>query len=113
MYEKKKYFLTSCERPESITFPLFFYQYPKELYEFLRLCLDVSNKVEVDLSYYEFKESLDIEAEGIIKMLITMVCIKNLKKFNFYEMKKKNLKLVDNEIFFSKTQKNSHQACCL
>ena len=105
LYEKKKYFLTSCERPESITFPLFFYQYPKELYEFLRLCLDVSNKVEVDLSYYEFKESLDIEAEGIIKMLITMVCIKNLKKFNFYENEKKNLKLVDNEIFFSKTQK--------
>jgi histone-lysine N-methyltransferase SETD3 len=103
--DSKKFFLFSCEKTEMITFPLFYYQYPKELYEFLRLCLNIPDKHFENNGQFDFDNNLDFGLEKIIKQVITKTCQKNLQNFHYFKNEKKSQKLIENELFFSKTQK--------
>mmetsp|Transcript_58816 Transcript_58816/g.138936 ORF Transcript_58816/g.138936 Transcript_58816/m.138936 type:complete len:473 (-) Transcript_58816:835-2253(-) len=103
--DSKRKFLFSCEKTESITFPLFYYQYPKELYEFLRLCLNVPDKQFENNRQFDFDNNLDFGLERIIKQLITKTCQKNLQNFHYFKNEKKIQRIIEDELFFSKTQK--------
>ncbi|ABW97922.1 met (nucleomorph) [Hemiselmis andersenii] len=105
-FEKKKQFMIECEKTSEITFPIFYYKYPKELYEFLRFC--ISNQEELgstDLSDFNFNDENNYEIEKIIRKLVLFSCEKLLKNYSKKVSEEKILNSLNSNFLISKNQK--------
>jgi len=107
-FEEKKNFIIDCGKTEEITFPIFLYQYPKELYEFMAFCLLPDSKFSDDEFYFSETEEINESEEVIlIKKVLSYVCKKNIKKYPLVRNEEDILNLSNNSGFLSKNQKIS------
>jgi len=107
-YIQKLLFIKECEKTSEITFPIFFYQYPKELYEFMTFCLFSG----VDLSEYseyflETRESTNFKIIKNVKKILSYVCKKNLVEYPIIRNEIEITNLLLNTNYVSKNQKVS------
>jgi len=107
-YIQKLLFIKECEKTSEITFPIFFYQYPKELYEFMTFCLFSG----VDLSEYseyflETRESTTFKTIKNVKKILSYVCKKNLVEYPIIRNEIEIINLLLNTNYVSKNQKVS------
>ena len=106
LFEEKKKFMEDCDKTTSITFPLFYYKYPRELYEFLRFCAlnstDLRNK---KMSDFDFNEETNLALEKSIRRLILFSCEKLLKNYSKKIIEDKILEFDNKNIYISNNQK--------
>jgi len=108
LFEQKKIFLEDNSKTSEITFPIFYYQYPRELYEFLRFCLvNTKDLKENDLWSMDFEEEEDLSIERIVRKIIIFSCEKNLKNYTKISQEEKIVGLLDTKITISKNQKTA------
>mmetsp|Transcript_43438 Transcript_43438/g.102588 ORF Transcript_43438/g.102588 Transcript_43438/m.102588 type:complete len:481 (+) Transcript_43438:39-1481(+) len=106
LFGEKKNFLEDGGKTPKMTFPIFYYQYPKELYEFLRFCIvNPIDLNESDLSSLDFEEEEDLSTERIIRKIIIFSCEKNIKDYTKISQEEKIFSLLDTKISISKNQK--------
>jgi len=108
LYNKKEKFINDCEKTEQITFPVFYYKYPKELYEFMRLCLSGPRDFfGEEFSNLNFTDEENFNLEKIIRKTVIFACKKNLKAYNKTINEEKILNNLSNIIVLTKNQKTS------
>mmetsp|Transcript_14034 Transcript_14034/g.27893 ORF Transcript_14034/g.27893 Transcript_14034/m.27893 type:complete len:184 (+) Transcript_14034:926-1477(+) len=108
LLKKKESFIKDCGKTKKMTFPLFYYQYPKELYEFLRFCIvNTKDLTNSDLSFFNFVEEGSISIEKVIRKIIIFSCQKNLKSYTKISQEEKIFSLLDTKISISTNQKNA------
>lgn len=107
LFLKKENFLRDCEKTSQITFPIFYYKYPKELYEYLRFCLlNTDDFKEDDFSIFDFDDQKNSNLEKAVRKIIIFACEKNLKSYSNYIFEEKFFKDVNNnDLFLTKNQK--------
>jgi len=105
---KKKIFIEECGKTSEITFPIFFYQYPKELYEFMSFCL-IANANVSDYENYSFEneEGIDFEINEIVKKTLSFICKKNILKYPSIRNEDKIINSSIDNNYVSKNQKIS------
>lgn len=107
-YFKKKTFIEECGKTSEITFPIFFYQYPKELYEFMSFCL-IANANVSDYEDYSFENEGEnnFEVKQTVKKTLSFICKKNILKYPSIRNEDKIINgSIDNN-YVSKNQKIS------
>jgi histone-lysine N-methyltransferase SETD3 len=105
-FEEKNLFMLDCEKSPEITFPIFYYKYPKELYEFLRFC--IANREDLgaeDLSNFNFNQEENPELEKIIRKLVLFSCEKLLKNYSKTIIQEKILDSLNSDFIITKNQK--------
>lgn len=107
-YFQKKIFIEECGKTSEITFPIFFYQYPKELYEFMSFCL-IANANVSDYENYSFEneEEIDFEINEIVKKTLSFICKKNILKYPSIRNEDKIINSSIDNNYVSKNQKIS------
>ena len=107
-YSEKKNFIKDCGKTNEITFPIFLYQYPKELYEFMSFCLlsegDFSNHEDY---FFEGQTNDDSKKTNVIKKSLAYVCRKNLMKYPLIRNEENVLNLSFDTNHISKNQRIS------
>mmetsp|Transcript_36901 Transcript_36901/g.71994 ORF Transcript_36901/g.71994 Transcript_36901/m.71994 type:complete len:178 (+) Transcript_36901:881-1414(+) len=111
-FQEKKRFMIECEKTTEITFPIFYYKYPKELYEFLRFCItNVSDLGSSELSDFNFNDENNYEIEKIIRKLVLFSCEKSLKNYSKKISGEKILGSLNSNFLISKNQKMALKQC--
>jgi hypothetical protein len=107
-YFQKKNFIEECGKTSEITFPIFFYQYPKELYEFMSFCL-ITNTEITDYEDYSFEnENLNnFEINETVKKTLSFICKKNILKYPSIRNEDKIINSSIDNSYVSKNQKIS------
>jgi len=106
LYGIKKNFISDCGKIDQMTFPVFYYQYPKELYEFLRFCIVNSEDLkENNLTDFNFEKEDNLLLERTVRKLMMTTCEKNLKEYTKITEEEKIFSLLDTKISISKNQK--------
>ena len=105
---QKKNFIEDCGKTSEITFPIFLYQYPKELYEFMAFCLLPGSNLNEEEFYFAENENLDETKEiDLIKKVLSYACKKNLIDYPVIRNESEILDIANNSNFLSKNQKIS------
>lgn len=106
LFEKKERFMMDCEKSSQITFPIFYYKYPKELYEFLRFCaLNEEDLKGDDISNFDFNEDNNLNFEKTIRKIVFFSCEKALKNYSKKLLEEVILNSDIKNILISKNQK--------
>jgi len=85
----KKNFLEKCNKATSMTFPIFYYQYPEELFEFAYFCIATDKEfVDSDPFELEFLENQDKNTINLLKLSLKMAVINNQKIYGRIKYKK-------------------------
>ena len=106
IYLKKKNFLQNCNKPQQITFPMFFYKYPREFYEFLRFCLiGIKDCPSEDFLDYDFNQQNNKKIEKIIRKIVIFSCERNLKLYSTKINEEKILGILSNFFLITRNQK--------
>jgi hypothetical protein len=106
LYLKKKKFLQECNKPLQITFPMFYYKYPRELYEFLRFCLFTNDDCNFeDFFEFDFNNSENKKLEKLIRKTVIFSCEKNLKIYCEKINEEKILEVLNNFFLITRNQK--------
>lgn len=107
-FSQKKNFIEDCGKTSEITFPIFLYQYPKELYEFMAFCLLPGSNLNEEEFYFAENENLDETKEiDLIKKVLSYACKKNLIDYPVIRNESEILDIANNSNFLSKNQKIS------
>ena len=107
-YFKKKNFIEECGKTSELTFPIFFYQYPKELYEFMSFCLIADTEI-TDYEDFSFEsENLNnFEINEKVKKTLSFTCKKNILKYPSIRNEDKIINSSIENSYVSKNQKVS------
>lgn len=107
-YNQKLLFVKDCEKTSEITFPIFFYQYPKELYEFMTFCLFSGVELsDYDEYFSETGESTNFKTTENVKKILSYVCKKNLVEYPIIRNEIEIINLLLKTNYVSKNQKVS------
>jgi len=107
-YKYKKIFIEECGKTAEVTFPVFLYQYPKELYEFIGFCLiSASNFSNNDYSFFENEGVNSNETINMVKKVLSFICKKNIMKYPYVRNELEVVDLSFNNNYISKNQKIS------
>lgn len=108
-FTEKQKFMFDCDKATEITFPIFYYKYPKELYEFLRFCalnvIDLENCGNADFSDFDFLDETNINLEKVVRKIILFACEKNLKNYLKTISEENILNAANSNILLTKNQK--------
>jgi len=107
-FNQKLLYIKECGKTLEVTFPIFFYQYPKELYEFMTFCLFSG----AELSDYDdyFSETGELTSSNTIKSVkkvLSYICKKNLMKYPMIRNENEIINLSLENNYVSKNQKVS------
>jgi hypothetical protein len=107
-YSFKKNFIEECGKTSEITFPIFFYQYPKELYEFMLFCLNADTEVADYEDYSLENENLNnFEINETVRKTLSFICKKNILKYPSIRNEDKIINSSIDNSYVSKNQKIS------
>jgi hypothetical protein len=107
-FKEKEVFIKDCGKTSEITFPIFLYQYPKELYEFMAFCLlPGKNFSDYDDYFFENEDLENSKTTTNLKKVLAYICKKNLMKYPYIRNEEEIINLSIDNNYISKNQKVS------
>jgi len=105
---QKDEFIRDCGKTREITFPVFLYQYPKELFEFMAFCLSENTSFsDYDDFSYEQDDKNEEKIIGLIKRALSFICKKNILQYPLIRNEDEIINLSIDNNYVSKNQKIS------